>query len=881
METVERFAVQSDARVCQAAIRRRTKKPAARLENANDLLHIAVVVLEMLDRLEGRVQVIRMIRDGQSKNVRDLEADGIETATVTRVGDGLGGTVEAADFTCSTAFDEDCGSITGAAGRVDDGLVGRVFASPLVTHQMLMANPGRHPLMLGKSLDRRRHREASLATIVARPCRLPDSPIGPLYRTRFVATRRGRQAVPSVSFPRRFATTSAGRLKLPRHLAEVIVPRFPLVMLVAFALTLFTSATLLFLVQPMIGKMILPLLGGTPEVWNTCMVFFQAVLLAGYAYAHATTRWLGVRKQAGVHLVVLLLPVLLFAIAGPLAINKSFIVGGANPIPGVLLVLLVSVGLPFFVVSTTSPLLQQWFSSTDHPAAGDPYFLSTASNLGSMLALIGYPLLVEPWLRLREQRLTWAVGYGLYILLTGTCAVLLWKSGRAAAEAPIGETALAPASGPAPEITEAKSNKVQATKPRGKGRTKKSEKSEHISTKPVPKPEPARDTPLTGAVTLVRRLRWIRLAFVPSSLMMGVTTYITTDVAAIPLLWVLPLGLYLLSFILVFSKLPRWVHQAMIRAMPLMVLLLIFMMLASSEIKIERISIIILLHLLLLFLVSMVCHGEMVRDRPPTRYLTEFYMLMSVGGVLGGIFNALIAPVIFNSLAEYSLAMVAACMLLPPLVPNEETEAGTWGYSVDLTMVSLFTIIGLTLIWLRLRDPNAIPFSRLKNGGWGWPLAAVLIVLGTCTWNILRSTVKRLDRGLDLALPVTLLLLTLGLIWGLNSEFLMYRVKTVAGWSPLTEKQLRVILTFGLPAILCYTMVEPLAAVRPGCWALFSWPDRSRISLRKRRSTRNAVTSASSKSKCRMMFSTSSDCRRSNCRTIDSSTARRCTGNSI
>src|SRR5437016_2163875 len=143
----------------------------------------------------------------------------------------------------------------------------------------------------------------------------------------------------------------------------------------------------------MIGKILLPLLGGTPEVWNTCMVFFQAMLLAGYAYAHATTRWLGVRRQAAVHLAVLVLPLVLFAALGPIAVNKNLIVGGAHPIPGVLLVLLLSVGLPFFVVSTTSPLLQQWFSSTDHPAARDPYFLSTASNLGSMLALVGYPVL--------------------------------------------------------------------------------------------------------------------------------------------------------------------------------------------------------------------------------------------------------------------------------------------------------------------------------------------------------------------------------------------------------------------------------------------------------------------------------------------------------
>ncbi len=581
------------------------------------------------------------------------------------------------------------------------------------------------------------------------------------------------------------------------------MPRFPLVMLVVFALTLFTSATLLFLVQPMIGKMILPLLGGTPEVWNTCMVFFQAMLLAGYAYAHATTRWLGVRRQAGVHLAVLFVPVLLFAVAGPLAINKSFIVGGANPIAGALLVLVVAVGLPFFVVSTTSPLLQQWFSSTDHPSARDPYFLSTASNMGSMLALVGYPALVEPFLPLRGQRIAWGVGYGLYILLTGTCAVLLWKSGRAVALAPdAGKTPVLDAvKAPAVEM---RPQKGQFAKAQSKGKNKKGDRSERVAQQPAPTPAPIFETALSGDVTLWRRLRWVLLAFVPSSLMMGVTTYITTDIAAIPLLWVLPLGLYLLSFILVFAKIPRWVHQAMILAMPLLVLLLAFMML--SEIK-PKITYNIMLHLLLMFVVSMVCHGEMVRDRPPTKYLTEFYMWMSFGGVLGGIFNALIAPVIFNSLAEYSLAMVLACMLLPPLVPSEEEEQGQWGRYADLTLVGLFTVIGLFLIWLRLRDHN-IPFDRLDAGGWGWPLAAVLLTLAGGTFYTLRSLVRREVRALDIALPVTLLLLTVGLVWGLNSTALLKRLVSLADYLPVTDHQLRVILTFGLPAVLCYTFVE-------------------------------------------------------------------------
>ena len=199
---------------------------------------------------------------------------------------------------------------------------------------------------------------------------------------------------------------------------------FPIVMLGTFALTLFCSAMLLFMVQPLIGKMILPLLGGTPEVWNTCMVFFQAILLAGYAYAHVSTKYLGIRKQAGIHLVVLLIPFLFL----PISVNSSLIKGGVNPVPAVLLVLLFSVGVPFFVVSTSAPLLQRWFSRTNHPSAKDPYFLDGASNLGSMLALLGYPVVVEPLLKLGNQTSLWAVGYGFLVALIAGCAWCMWKS---------------------------------------------------------------------------------------------------------------------------------------------------------------------------------------------------------------------------------------------------------------------------------------------------------------------------------------------------------------------------------------------------------------------------------------------------------------------
>src|SRR5438128_2132959 len=205
------------------------------------------------------------------------------------------------------------------------------------------------------------------------------------------------------------------------------MPVFYGLMLLFYAVTLFVSASLLFLVQPMVGKMILPLLGGTPAVWNTCLVFFQAMLLLGYTYAHLTTTWLGVRRQAILHLVLLAVPFLVL----PITVNRELAPQGeANPVFGVFLLLLITAGLPFFVVATSAPLLQKWFASTDHPAAKDPYFLYGASNLGSMLALFSYPLLVEPNQALPGQSWLWALGYLLLGILTAACAVLLWLSPR-------------------------------------------------------------------------------------------------------------------------------------------------------------------------------------------------------------------------------------------------------------------------------------------------------------------------------------------------------------------------------------------------------------------------------------------------------------------
>jgi SAM-dependent methyltransferase len=377
--------------------------------------------------------------------------------------------------------------------------------------------------------------------------------------------------------------------------------------LLVYALTLFLSALLLFLVQPLIGKLIVPLLGGSPAIWNTCMVFFQAMLLAGYAYAHYSADWLGERRQTVLHLAVLLLPALVL----PLGVSTRFLPsGGGNPVPGVLLLLLVSAGLPFFAVAATAPLLQRWFANTTHPAAKDPYFLYAASNAGSMLALIAYPTVIEPRMTLAHQRLAWSIGYGLLVLLLVVCAVLFRRSS--------------------------------------------------VPPKETEPPSPDGDEVITPR----RALRWVALAFVPSSLMLGVTTYMTTDIAAIPLLWVIPLALYLLSFILVFSSLTAWVHRLAVLALPVLLLLLAFLMVSKIQ---TRMWTVLLVHLVGLLTVAVVCHGELAEDRPAPRHLTRFYLLMSLGGVLGGLFNALLAPLIFTSTAEYPLVLVLAAFLIPRL----------------------------------------------------------------------------------------------------------------------------------------------------------------------------------------------------------------------
>ena len=397
-------------------------------------------------------------------------------------------------------------------------------------------------------------------------------------------------------------------------------------MLLLFASTLFLSAALLFSVEPMVAKMTLPLVGGSPAVWATCMVFFQAALLGGYAYAHATTSWLGVRRQAILHVGLIVLPLFVLPIGITLDSARS-LPPADDPSRWLLGLLLAKVGLPFFVVSTSAPLLQRWFASTRHPAAADPYFLYGASNFGSLLALLAYPAVLEPSLRLAQQSGAWAAGYGLLVALMLACAMVVWRGQPAANSFSSGS-----------EVTDGR-----------------------------------------HPLQVRQWLHWMALAFIPSSLMLGVTMYLTTDIAAIPLLWVIPLALYLLTFILTFARRPLLPHSWMVRALPMAVVVLALAMSVSSVTQ----PIFIPVHLVTFFLAAMVCHGELVRHRPPREHLTAFYLAMSCGGALGGFFNALVAPVIFDRVAEYPLALVLACLILPKMRSDLRT---LWGRLLDVVL---------------------------------------------------------------------------------------------------------------------------------------------------------------------------------------------------
>lgn len=386
--------------------------------------------------------------------------------------------------------------------------------------------------------------------------------------------------------------------------------------LLMFGSAIFLSAWLLFQVQPMFAKMALPLLGGAPAVWNTALVFFQAVLLLGYLYAHFLGTRLPLKLQVIVHLGVLALAFVFLPVAigwqqPPESTPMLWLVG----------LLAVSVGLPFFALSATSPLLQRWFGETGHEAARDPYFLYGASNLGSLMALLAYPLVLEPELALADQSALWTVGYVLLALAIAACGCIAFYYLRRK-QPPV--------------------QRIERTA-----------------------------SPVVGAPDLRTRLHWLILAFVPSGLLVAVTTLMTTDLVAIPLLWIVPLTLYLLSFVFVFARrriIPeRWL---LVAQTPLLVATALI---ATWSIT-KYLYLVIALVLVTLFVTAMVCHGRLAERRPPARYLTEFYVWMSLGGILGSAFAALLGPLVFDHVIELPMLCAAAAFLRPRTDRTDEKQ---------------------------------------------------------------------------------------------------------------------------------------------------------------------------------------------------------------
>src|SRR5690348_9133372 len=367
------------------------------------------------------------------------------------------------------------------------------------------------------------------------------------------------------------------------------------------------------------------------------------MLLLGYVYALVSSRWLSIRAQAIVHVLLLLL-VAIYLVRSPALAPVLTASQHATPTLWLLENLVVSIGPPFFIISASNPLLQSWFSRLQHYLSIDPYFLFAASNAGSLLALLAFPLVLEPTLGLNQQFRFWRVGFGILIVLTCVIAAVAARHKRVV-----------------PAVAESEAN---------------------------------------TEVTVLRRLRWLALAFVPSSLMLGVTTYITADVAAVPLLWVIPLALYLLTFVLAFTKTPFALSLDRVVIVGALVVTLI---LASGAT--EPAWLLILANLIFFFVAALMSHGQLASDRPAVSHLAEYYLWIAIGGALGSVFNVLLAPVLFTSVVEYPLAIILACMLL-----RRGSETRRRNFYLDLIYpIALYLLtVSLPLLVTHVRPGSSI-----------------------------------------------------------------------------------------------------------------------------------------------------------------------------
>lgn len=438
-----------------------------------------------------------------------------------------------------------------------------------------------------------------------------------------------------------------------------------------FAVTVFLSAGLVFLVEPMMARLVLPILGGSAAVWNTSLAFFQAALLGGYVYAHGLQRLRSLRRQILVHAAVLALA----ALSLPLGVSAAL----GDPAPNapalwLLAALAVSVGAPFMALSATAPLVQAWHARAfPHEPDGGPWGLYAASNLGSLLALVAYPVVVEPLIPLHRQTLAWSGGYLAFALVIGALGLTLW---RGHAEAP---------------------------------------------------PERSDDA---VTVTWLDRVRWILLAAIPSSLMLGVTSYVTTDVGSAPFLWVAPLALYLLTFVVAFQPRPVVPPRLALLLQAALVLAACALSRPMPRAFLQGLGV----HFTSFFFTALICHQALVARRPAKGHLTDFYICMSLGGVVGGAVNAFLAPVVLTTVAEYPAALVLACLARPW---DRGSLAAPWRWAV------LALCGGLAGAAVLIAHPQGQGLIRLVVGlgpaGAGRAVTALLLLAGLAAFLLRRE----------------------------------------------------------------------------------------------------------------------------------------------
>ena len=410
----------------------------------------------------------------------------------------------------------------------------------------------------------------------------------------------------------------------------------------------------------MAAKMLLPIFGGSPAVWTAAMLFFQVALLGGYAYAHFSNKGLGPKKQRFLHLGLIVLALLTLPVTTNSALFKSFeskAIETSQPALLVFSLLALTVGAGYFVVSSGSPVLQRWFATTDDPQAKDPYFMYALSNAGSLIGLFAYPFLIEPRFGLAEQAILWRNAFLFLAVLLVMCSFF-----------------------------------VRDAQP-----------IESVE-------EPVDEKPISWD----QRRKWMFFAAVPSSLLLGATSYISSNIAPVPLIWVVPLATYLLTFILAFGSKPILKSNVLARILPILVIPLAFTQCIEAT---EPLILLATFHIIVLLVAGWMCHSLLAEQRPAATHLTEFYLWLSVGGALGGLFNSLIAPHIFATFAEYPLAIVLACLIRP----QAKAHTKDWVWITSIAIISLVAMVTIK---------NTFPPGQLRAGlAIGIPLVAVFAAM--------------------------------------------------------------------------------------------------------------------------------------------------------